>query len=211
MLWAYVSPWFKFGLMEVFSWMVSTWRKMPCTGQKQSNVKPYSGSFDGVVGFGSKVLCPIKVTECLPTFVELALLRAGDMEFKDSIQRSFNREDFVNHTTVVLCHRSTGVALVEEFVRSNQDYPWGLKPPQCPTCRTNLFLRARITDKGMCRIGCDRCNLVTNSVNRPPFVRPCQESYLPVGKFFVLPFPHPSDCWSNVIWRKKSSAEIDCA
>ena len=99
---------------------------------------------------------PSRVTEALPTFVELAFLHEEQSDMIDAIHRAFNRQELLTHTGVLLFKKMPGAdGAVLEFVRSNQDWPWGLESPDCPSCHTSMFLRANQMEDGKhCQIWC---------------------------------------------------------
>ena len=150
---------------------------------------------------------PSRVTEALPTFVELAYLREEQSDVVDAIHRAFNRQELLTHTGVLLFKKMPGAhgAVLEEFVRSNQDRPWGLELPDCPSCHTSMFLRAnRMEDGKHCRIRCGRCHSYSKmNIPRPAFVVPCVASYLELYSYFTIPFPPPADIWSQLEWVEK--------
>jgi hypothetical protein len=163
-----------------------------------------SRDFTWIVGFSAKVLSPIKVTLSLPTFVELAFLRGLSYGIEDAVYRSFDRVDLLTHTGVILMKQDAFKperATMTEFVRSNQDRPWGLDLPKCPTCQVTIFLTASVSDE-WCSIKCSRCKSVARRIPRPKFVLPCSMAHLEDGKYFTLPFsseavvPVDSACWA---------------
>ena len=150
---------------------------------------------------------PSRVTEALPTFVELAFLREEQSDVTDAIHRAFNRQELLTHTGVLLIRkmpRAAGVVL-EEFVRSNQDRPWGLELPDCPSCHTSMFMRAnRMEDGKQCRIRCGRCHSHSKTnISRPASVMPCVASYLESHRYFTIPFPSPANIGSQLEWVEK--------
>jgi hypothetical protein len=168
-----------------------------------------SGNFTWVVGFGAKVLSPIKVTEALPTFIELAFLRKQNFDIRDAIYRSFDRIDLLTHTSVLLITQGAekaedgATAKMVEFAVSNEYSPWGLSGlPKCPTCDSNMFMKA-IIDKERCQLYCHNCRLKSPRFSRPAFVESCGLRHLDPNKFFILPFPHPFSPWSGLPWGKK--------
>jgi ribosomal protein S27AE len=151
---------------------------------------------------------PSRVTEALPTFVELAFLREEQSDVIDALHRAFNRQELLTHTGVLLFKKMPGAddVVLEEFVRSNQDRPWGLELPDCPSCHTSMFMRAnRMEDGKHCRIRCGRCHSYSKmNIPRPAFVVPCVASYLESYSYFTIPFPPPADIWSQLEWVEKT-------
>jgi hypothetical protein len=143
----------------------------------------------------------------LPTFIEMAFLRDERFGIQDAVHRSFDRVDLLTHTSVVLIHRlaETGAAAVQQFVRTNQDCPWGLDVPECPMCMTNLFVKATTkidaSKQSRCQFRCSGCGSRTRPVSQPAFVKICAERHLETNKYFTLPFPPPSHPWGNVAWK----------
>jgi hypothetical protein len=179
---------------------------------------PGSGNFTWVVGFGAKVFSPIKVTEALPTFVELAFLRKQTYDVRDAVHRSFDRIDLLSHTSVVLISQGVeklehgAMAKMEEFVISNTYSPWGLSDlPKCLTCDTGLFVTA-VVEKDHCYLRCSHCKLETKKIRRPTFIQSCGRNHLDPNKFFILPFPLPRSPWLDIQWKKekKKEKEKDC-
>jgi hypothetical protein len=143
----------------------------------------------------------------LPTFAEFAFLT--HINVRDAVHRSFDRDDLLTHTPVILLKRpeqhESGAVVIEQFVYSNQDCPWGLELPNCPTCESSLFVLASMSNNGsnFCRIRCTRCKSSASKVGQPDFVQNCDRKHLAPHKYFILPFPVPSHPWGNIQWSVK--------
>jgi hypothetical protein len=151
------------------------------------------------------VLSPIKVTSVLPVFVEMAFLRSEKFDVQDALHRSFDRVDLLTHTSVILFHREElGAVKVDQFVRTNQDCPWGLDLPKCPTCDVSLWVSATMLNDNsdQCRLRCRRCTSFASHIRRPYFVQVCNKRYLQ-DRFFILPFPAPPRPWENAVWTRR--------
>lgn len=176
-----------------------------------TNLANFSGNFTWVVGFSAKVLSPIKVVSMIPTFVELVYLCGGRYSVQESVCRSFDREDLLTHTGILMFEReevqSESRVTIKEFVLSNCDRPWGLELPDCPTCQVNMFMKANFTKAGSkkqrCTLECGRCKSTARNISPPDFVTECEMAHLRRDKYFIKPFPkgelvvdtwHVKDC-----------------
>lgn len=161
----------------------------------------FSHSFSWILGFGVKILTPVKVAEALPTFIELAFLRQlKSVDVMDSIIRSFNRQDLLTHTSILLFALNAQQKVdATELVRTNPDRPWGLALPECPSCSTAMFMTSSM-NKDRCSLRCERCQSTSRGITRPDFVAPCERSFLERHKYFICPFPEPDVAWRDLVW-----------
>lgn len=208
MLWAHVPPGEESSVMDVPSWKVcrNKWSLLLIIDQWILNpdiIVPCSNTFTWVVGFSAKVLSPIKVTSELALFIELAFL-GNVQDVEDAVHRSFDREDLLNHTPIILLHAPKGSGddvSVTQFMVSNPDCPWGLDVPNCPNCGTNIFLKTQMLDMSKsCRISCGYCHFQVE-VDQPHFIQGCNKNHLRPHRYFTSPFPVPPQPWPNALWK----------
>jgi hypothetical protein len=126
--------------------------------------------------------------------VEYAFLCGPISSIQGAALRTFDRVDLLTHTGVVMiekgANKTLSPAITKEFVLSNQDRPWGLELPNCPTCQTNVDMMAIFNKKDQgCKLRCLRCTSSSKGITRPSFVKPCDESHLRPNRYFIIPFP----------------------
>jgi hypothetical protein len=133
----------------------------------------------------------------LPIFVEYAYLCGTKYSVQQSVCLTFDREDLLTHTGVIMIENETQgaplTATIREFVLSNCDRPWGLQLPACPVCNRSIDVLANFGDNDQCSLRCKRCRSTTRSISRPEFVTPCTMAHLRQNKYFTIPF-RASEC-----------------
>jgi hypothetical protein len=167
---------------------------------------PYlSRNFTWVVGFSATILSPIKVTLLLPGFVELLFLCGSLYSLQEAICRSFDRVDLLTHTGIIMIQLDTKSSQItwKEFVLSNQDRPWGLKLPECPSCNRVDWVKAKVTKNSLHSLRCTRCHSSTTPITKPQFVLPCKMLHLYDRKYFIIPFPEPGLSVDTKKWTVK--------
>lgn len=81
--------------------------------------------------------------------------------------------------------------------------PWGISKPECPKCKTNVNVQAKIRKKGEKVSWTCVCGMVSEGCSgMPSCVRPVPVNWL--SDFYFVDYPLPESLY-EVTWREKEA------